>query len=125
MRVLLFDTWREVPDPPDHPGLLTVRIDHAIIPGGQGDVRLDASPLVVAADIACRSRRLIKRAVRYAGSIGAGRTLSKVRSNLLAYRARQGETLCAFAGTVESSWDDCLPGGFEGGRVAGVASPLG
>jgi predicted dehydrogenase len=116
VRLLLFDTWTEAPDPPDFPGLLTVRIDGAVMPGGQRDVRLDPSPMVMAVEMARRGRRLVKRAIRYAGSIGAGRTLSKVRSNLLAYQVRRGDTLCAFAGTVDSSSDARYPIGL---RVAG------
>jgi predicted dehydrogenase len=100
MKLLYFDTWYETPAPISFPGCATVQVLSACTPGGQADIRAEASKASILWDIFQRRRRVLKRALRYVQAIGTKRTLAKVRSNMLLYQSQLLNTVAAVAGTV-------------------------
>ena len=100
MKLLYFDTWCETPAPISFPGCATVQVLSACTPGGQADIRAEASKASILWDIFQRRRRVLKRALRYVQAIGTKRTLAKVRSNVLLYQNQLHNTIAAVAGVV-------------------------
>lgn len=107
MKILLLDTWKKTPAPSaNYPDCLILKTLAATTGGDQGNVQREASGMNLFVSIMRRSFNSVRRAVAYARMIGLKRTIAKIQSNLLSYRAQLFQSHASVVGRVIDNGGD-------------------